>query len=143
MALLSSAQRCALKGRAATFKPCADSFTPCARVVSARGRMALVIRAAGDDAFATYKPTVAAFFPGQGAQSVGMAKDLVVEVPAAKDLFDKASEILGYDLLKVRQIVAAVTSSSHATSQHARELCTLSSTLSSLILNHKASARDA
>jgi hypothetical protein len=30
-----------------------------------------------------------------------MAKDLVAEVPAAKELFDKASEILGYDLLKV------------------------------------------
>ncbi len=31
-----------------------------------------------------------------------MAKDLVAEVPKAKELFDKASEILGYDLLKVR-----------------------------------------
>jgi len=38
-------------------------------------------------------------FPGQGAQTVGMCKELVEEVPAAKDLFAKASEILGYDLL--------------------------------------------
>jgi len=38
-------------------------------------------------------------FPGQGAQTVGMCKDLVEEVPEAKALFDKASEILGYDLL--------------------------------------------
>jgi [acyl-carrier-protein] S-malonyltransferase len=30
-----------------------------------------------------------------------MAKDLVAEVPAAKAMFDKASEILGYDLLQV------------------------------------------
>jgi malonyl CoA-acyl carrier protein transacylase len=43
----------------------------------------------------------AASEPSQGAQSVGMGKDLVAEVPAAKALFDKAAEILGYDLLKV------------------------------------------
>jgi len=54
-----------------------------------------------DTDFASYKPNVAAFFPGQGAQTVGMAKDLVAEVPAAKEMFTKASEILGYDLLKV------------------------------------------
>ena len=30
-----------------------------------------------------------------------MAKDVVAEVPAAKDLFDRASDILGYDLLQV------------------------------------------
>jgi [acyl-carrier-protein] S-malonyltransferase len=30
-----------------------------------------------------------------------MAKDLVAEVPKAKEMFDRASEILGYDLLKV------------------------------------------
>ncbi|GMH38114.1 hypothetical protein BSKO_05998 [Bryopsis sp. KO-2023] len=57
--------------------------------------------AVADDKFAGYKPTTAFFFPGQGAQSVGMAKDVVEEVPAAKDLFEKASEILGYDLLEV------------------------------------------
>merc|ERR1719384_1421161 len=38
-------------------------------------------------------------FPGQGAQFVGMCGDLVKDVPAAKALFDEASEILGYDLL--------------------------------------------
>lgn len=38
-------------------------------------------------------------FPGQGAQTVGMAGALCEEVPAAKELFDKASAILGYDLL--------------------------------------------
>jgi [acyl-carrier-protein] S-malonyltransferase len=39
-------------------------------------------------------------FPGQGAQFVGMCADLCKDVPAAKDLFDKASAILGYDLLQ-------------------------------------------
>jgi [acyl-carrier-protein] S-malonyltransferase len=38
-------------------------------------------------------------FPGQGAQTVGMAANICNEVPAAKALFDKASSILGYDLL--------------------------------------------
>jgi hypothetical protein len=31
-------------------------------------------QASADDKFANYKPTTAFFFPGQGAQSVGMAK---------------------------------------------------------------------
>jgi len=38
-------------------------------------------------------------FPGQGAQTVGMCKELTETCPAAKELFDKASGILGYDLL--------------------------------------------
>lgn len=92
MATMLNAQRVALKGRA---------FQPCAPMVAVRGRRALAVRASGDDAFANYKPTIAALFPGQGAQSVGMAKDLVATVPKAKEMFDKASEILGYDLLKV------------------------------------------
>jgi [acyl-carrier-protein] S-malonyltransferase len=40
-------------------------------------------------------------FPGQGAQHVGMAKDLVAALPAAADLFTRASAVLGYDLLDV------------------------------------------
>ncbi len=40
------------------------------------------------------------FFPGQGAQNVGMANKICDEVPKAKQLFDEASDILGYDLLK-------------------------------------------
>jgi [acyl-carrier-protein] S-malonyltransferase len=38
-------------------------------------------------------------FPGQGAQTVGMAKALVESLPAARQLFDQAKSILGYDLL--------------------------------------------
>ncbi|CAI5465072.1 unnamed protein product [Closterium sp. Yama58-4] len=53
-----------------------------------------------DDAFGDYKVTVAALFPGQGAQSVGMGAEAAA-VPAAAALFAKASEILGYDLLDV------------------------------------------
>lgn len=38
-------------------------------------------------------------FPGQGAQSVGMAAELCEASPAAQSRFDQASEQLGYDLL--------------------------------------------
>jgi [acyl-carrier-protein] S-malonyltransferase len=37
-------------------------------------------------------------FPGQGAQHVGMGRQLVEQYPAARKLFDQAAEILGYDL---------------------------------------------
>ena len=35
-------------------------------------------------------------FPGQGAQFVGMGKDLYDNNPLAKELFEKANEILGF-----------------------------------------------
>lgn len=38
-------------------------------------------------------------FPGQGAQYVGMGAALAGSLPAAKTLFEQASEALGYDLL--------------------------------------------
>ncbi len=37
-------------------------------------------------------------FPGQGAQYVGMGKDLYGKYPAAKELFDKANKILGFKI---------------------------------------------
>ena len=40
----------------------------------------------------------ALLFSGQGAQSVGMGKDLVSRFPIAADLFNKADHILGYPL---------------------------------------------
>src|SRR5947209_851380 len=43
-------------------------------------------------------PRIAFLFPGQGAQTVGMGKALRESVPAAAQLFDRASEVLGYDL---------------------------------------------
>ena len=44
-------------------------------------------------------PRTAFLFPGQGAQSVGMAGPLCAALPAARALFDRASAALGYDLL--------------------------------------------
>lgn len=40
-------------------------------------------------------------FPGQGAQAIGMGKQLAETLPAARALFDQANQILGYDLAKI------------------------------------------
>lgn len=40
-------------------------------------------------------------FPGQGAQFEGMGKDLYENHALARELFDKANEILGFDITKV------------------------------------------
>lgn len=40
-------------------------------------------------------------FPGQGAQFPGMGKDLYENSPLAKELFDKANEILGFNITKI------------------------------------------
>ena len=40
-------------------------------------------------------------FPGQGAQFVGMGKDLYDNVPLAKEMFEKANEILGFAITDV------------------------------------------
>lgn len=56
---------------------------------------------ASDTKFDGYQPKVAFFFPGQGAQTVGMGVEVAASLPAAKNLYERASDILGYDLLKV------------------------------------------
>lgn len=43
----------------------------------------------------------ALLFAGQGAQTVGMGKDLAENHPAARALFDRANALLGYDLAAV------------------------------------------
>lgn len=40
-------------------------------------------------------------FPGQGAQSVGMGKDLYEQVPEAGALFERANEILGFRITDI------------------------------------------
>lgn len=44
---------------------------------------------------------VALLFPGQGAQHVGMGKDLYDSYPAAREVFDRAAAILDFDVRQV------------------------------------------
>lgn len=46
-------------------------------------------------------PKIAFLFPGQGAQAVGMCRELDGELPAVRALFDRANEVLGFDLRRL------------------------------------------
>ena len=74
-----------------------SAFVP---VVRSFSRTATCV-AASDSDFDDFSAKIAFMFPGQGAQYVGMCGDVAKDVPAAKALFDEASEILGYDLLQL------------------------------------------
>ncbi len=47
---------------------------------------------------------LAVVFPGQGSQTVGMGCDVAASSAAAADLFERASAILGYDLLELQRV---------------------------------------
>ena len=40
-------------------------------------------------------------FPGQGAQTIGMGRDIAQAIPQAAQIFQQANEILGYDLQSI------------------------------------------
>ena len=44
---------------------------------------------------------IAFLFPGQGAQTVGMGRQAAETLPPARRLYDRAAEVLGYDLAKL------------------------------------------
>ena len=54
-----------------------------------------------DTEFDSVKPATVVMFPGQGAQVVGMGAAAASELPAAAELYAKAKDILGYDLLAI------------------------------------------
>jgi [acyl-carrier-protein] S-malonyltransferase len=43
----------------------------------------------------------AVIFPGQGSQLVGMGKDVTQRCTAARDLFDRANDVLGFDIARL------------------------------------------
>jgi len=47
------------------------------------------------------EPKIAFLFPGQASQYVGMGKDLYENSTVAREYFDKACDILGFDIKKV------------------------------------------
>ncbi len=44
---------------------------------------------------------IAFLFPGQGAQKVGMGRRLAESLPSVRDLYDRATGVLGYDLAEL------------------------------------------
>jgi [acyl-carrier-protein] S-malonyltransferase len=64
-------------------------------------------------------------FPGQGAQSVGMGVTLAQTLPSVNELFSRASEILGYDLLELCATGPAERLDATEYSQPALYVCSL------------------
>jgi len=58
----------------------------------------------------------AILFPGQGAQVVGMGRDVAEAFPECRALFDRAGAVLGYDLAKIcfEGPIETLTISAHA-----------------------------
>lgn len=64
-------------------------------------------------------------FPGQGAQTVGMGATLAASLPQAKELFTRAADVLGYDLLELCTNGPAEKLNSTVYSQPALFVCSL------------------
>lgn len=47
------------------------------------------------------KKSIGFLFPGQGAQFVGMGKDLYAENPAAREIYERANQTLGYSISNI------------------------------------------
>lgn len=85
---------------------------------------------------------LAYIFPGQGAQYVGMGKDLYEAFPVAKKIFDRADETLGFNLTKLCFEGPSESLSSTSNSQPAILATSIASltVMESLVPEIKASA---
>ncbi len=79
-------------------------------------------------------------FPGQGAQSVGMGRQLLETLPEARALFDEAKEVLGYDLADICLNGPAERLNSTVISQPAIFVCSLAALESLRKNDHAAEA---
>jgi [acyl-carrier-protein] S-malonyltransferase len=77
-------------------------------------------------------------FPGQGAQYVGMGRDIVQTYPAADDIFEKANSIVSYDLRAVCFDGPEEKLSSTTISQPA--IFTVSAAILKVVKSHSAAA---
>lgn len=68
---------------------------------------------------------IAFLFPGQGAQAIGMGRQLRETLPAARRLFEEAAEVLGYDLADVCANGPVERLNSTVVSQPALFVCSL------------------
>ncbi len=68
---------------------------------------------------------IAFLFPGQGAQTVGMGRAACEQYRAARELFERANQILGYDLAKLCFEGPAAELDSTVRSQPALFVCSL------------------
>ena len=57
----------------------------------------------GDVEVGAMSKRIAVVFPGQGSQVVGMGVDVAKHSQAARDLFERASKVLGYELLELQR----------------------------------------
>jgi [acyl-carrier-protein] S-malonyltransferase len=80
---------------------------------------------------------IAFLFPGQGAQTVGMGRQLYDTLPAAKELFDESADVLGYSLVDVCANGPADRLNATDVSQPALFVCSLAA-LESLKANEPA-----